>query len=178
MSSRSDSPPDRPLAAALADHYEEIKAFILRKVGCAEFAADVTQDVWIKMATAAPGEPVDNPRAYLYRVAGNLAVDRLRRTARARLSPDPIPETLACDAPSADDALFQRRRLALLRAAVDELPPRCREAFLLHRFAGLSHVETAERLGVSVSMVEKHVRRALAHCRNRLARADENDKKG
>jgi DNA-directed RNA polymerase specialized sigma24 family protein len=56
MSSRTDPCADRPLAVALAKHYEEIKAFILRKVGCAELAADVTQDAWVKMATATPGD--------------------------------------------------------------------------------------------------------------------------
>ena len=184
MSSRSDSCPDRPLAAALAKHYEEIKAFIRRKVGCADLAADVAQDAWVKLATATPAQPVDNPRAYLYRVASNMAVDSLRQTqsAQRRLSPDPIPETLAGDEPAADDAVLQRQRLALLRAAVNELPPRCREVFLLHRFAGLSHADIAARLGITVSMVEKHMRRALAHCRDTLARADdpspENVKKG
>lgn len=169
---RSDTPPDRPLAAALASHYEEIKAFILRKVGCADLAADVTQDAWVKMATTPPGEPVDNPRAYLYRVAGNLASDRLRQAAlRARLNADVPPEGDGAAGLTPERVAAGRQEYAVLLAAVEELPEKCRAAFLLYRGRGLSMREVAEALDISPKTVEKHVARAMLHCRARLAAA-------
>jgi RNA polymerase sigma factor (sigma-70 family) len=172
MSSRTDPCADRPLAVALAKHYEEIKAFILRKVGCAELAADVTQDAWVKMATATPGEPIDNPRAYLYRVAGNLAVDRLRQTAlRARLDADVAPEGAAATGLTPERVAAGRQEYAVLLAAVEELPEKCRAAFLLYRGRGMSMREVAETLDISPKTVEKHVARAMLHCRARLAAA-------
>lgn len=171
-SSRSDTPPDRPLAAALASHYEEIKAFILRKVGCADLAADVAQDAWVKMATTTPGEPIENPRAYLYRVAGNLASDRLRQAAlRARLDGDVPPEGDAAAGLTPERVAAGRQEYAVLLAAVEELPEKCRAAFLLYRGRGLSMREVAEALDISPKTVEKHVARAMLHCRARLAAA-------
>jgi RNA polymerase sigma-70 factor (ECF subfamily) len=65
-------------------------------------------------------------------------------------------------------SIEQRERLALLRGAIDELPPRCREVFVLHKLDGLSHADVADRLGISRNMVEKHVIRAMRHFRDRL----------
>lgn len=153
-------------------HYEEIKAFILRKVGCAELAADVTQDAWIKMATATSQDPIDNPRAYLYRVAGNLAIDRLRQSAlRARLDADVPPEGDGSAGLTPERVAAGRQEYAVLLAAVEELPEKCRAAFLLYRGRGLSMREVAERLDISPKTVEKHVARAMLHCRARLAAA-------
>jgi len=172
MSSRTDPCVDRPLAAALAKHYEEIKAFIRRKVGCAELAADVAQDAWVKMAMAAPGEPVDNPRAYLFRVASNLAADRLRQTAlHARLDAAAPVQADAAAGLSPERVAAGRQEYAVLLAAVEELPEKCRAAFLLYRGRGMSMREVADALDISPKTVEKHIARAMLHCRARLAAA-------
>lgn len=164
------------LLALVQVHYQDLLRLLTRRLGCASLAADVVQDLCVRLrelggdASAA----IANPRAYLFRMAGNLATDHQRRARaiRRHLSPDPVPDALACDRPTADDVLHQRQRLLALRAAIDALPPRCREVFLLHRFTGLSHPEIARRLGISVSMVEKHVQRAMAQCRDHLRRLD------
>lgn len=67
----------------------------------------------------------------------------------------------------------QQQRLSHLAAALAELPPRRREAFVLHKFDGLSQVEVAERMGISLSMVEKHIASALLHCKRRLGQGGE-----
>jgi RNA polymerase sigma factor (sigma-70 family) len=72
--------------------------------------------------------------------------------------------------PSPDKALETRQRLALLQAALGELPPSCRDALLLSRVEKLTHAEVAERLGVSCSMVSKNIMRALRHCERRVPR--------
>jgi len=61
-----------------------------------------------------------------------------------------------------------RYRLRILAAAVDDLPPRCREVFLMSRLDGLGNGEIAGRLGISRNMVEKHIIKAMMHCRRRL----------
>ena len=63
-----------------------------------------------------------------------------------------------------------RANLEAVRAALDELPPSCRDALLLSRVAELTHAEVAERLGVSCSMVSKNIMRALRHCERRVPR--------
>jgi RNA polymerase sigma-70 factor (ECF subfamily) len=69
-------------------------------------------------------------------------------------------------------SVYAQQRLTLLQQAIAELPPRCKQVFLLHKFEHHSHAAIAEMLGISVNMVEKHVMRALAHCRQRLADLD------
>ena len=62
-----------------------------------------------------------------------------------------------------------REELAIMRTIILELSPRCRQAFLLVRLEGLSHREVAAEMGLSQTMVRKHLARALSHIQTRLA---------
>ena len=59
----------------------------------------------------------------------------------------------------------QQQRLHLLASALEDLPPKRKQAFVLHKFDGLSQAAVAERMGISLSMVEKHIASAMLHCR-------------
>ena len=65
-------------------------------------------------------------------------------------------------------AAKEEQELAIIRQAIAELNPTCRQVFILHRFGNATYGQIAERLGVSVSMIEKHVSAALAHLKSRL----------
>lgn len=154
----------------LIAHYEELTGYLTRRFGSAGTASDTLHDIYIRLQRLRTVPELDNPRAYLFRVANNVALDRLRVAQRAerRLAPGELAAEQPSPAATADVALERRQRLRLLAQAIAELPPRCREAFLMHKLDGLSHAQVAERLGISRSMVEKHVMKALAHCRDRL----------
>lgn len=147
-------------------------------------AEDVIQETWIRASTTTTDLP-DNPRAYLYRMASNVAVDHIRRqkawereekaydgyeaeSSREQLDqlPSPIPDLI--------DTIISRQGLAILDAAVRELPDKCREVFLLYRGHGLSMREVAIHLSISEKTVEKHIARAMLHCRKRLRDAGRN----
>lgn len=159
------------LFSDFARNYEELVRRVMRRVGSRATATDVVQDTFLRLQAAPQSGEITNPTAYLFRVADNLAIDHLRQeTSRARMVvPHPDYEHVAAAEASPEHALDYKQRLRLLEAAIAELPPKCREVFLLHKFDGLSHGEIAERLGITKSMVEKHVMKALAHCRDRLA---------
>ena len=70
------------LITAFEAHYEELKVFVRRRVRCPAMAADIVQETYVRAVTAKTPPRVDNPRAFLYRVAGNLAIDHLRREQR------------------------------------------------------------------------------------------------
>jgi RNA polymerase sigma-70 factor (ECF subfamily) len=171
---RKPAEPQSDVATAVLKHYEELRAFIRRKVGCPATAADLLQETYLRVATANAGASIENQRAYVYRVAGNLVTDHLRQNlARGRIvGPDAIPEALPDLAPNAERSLSAKQRLSSLKAAVDELPPRCRTVFVMRRFQDIGQDEIASRLGISRNMVEKHLRHALAHCARRLAELD------
>jgi RNA polymerase sigma-70 factor (ECF subfamily) len=94
---------------------------------------------------------------WLYRVAANLCIDRIRR--RRRMSPEAPPD-LADDAPSALAVMAGADRSAALRGALDDLPERQRQALMLRHFADLSNPEIAARMELSVEAVESLTARA------------------
>lgn len=166
-------PNDSKLFAELAICYEDLKTFLTGKLSCPMLAEELVQEIWLRVQRLSPSLVVDHPRAYLFKMAANLAIDHLRsEKARARhISPEPVQEDIPCRTPLPDTIIEHQQRLAILCKAVDGLPPRCRQVFMLHKFEGFSHAEIADRLGISRNMVEKHIIRGLSHCRDRLRQA-------
>jgi RNA polymerase sigma factor (sigma-70 family) len=135
---------------------------------------DIGQDAVVRVlhaqdSAADIGVGIENPVRYLFRVARNLFVDAERGRARERLVIDSAADLESRADSSADPEriLAGRERLEQALAVIEDLPPRCREAFRLHRFDGLSYVAIARRMGISPSMVEKHIAEAML----RLVRA-------
>jgi RNA polymerase sigma-70 factor (ECF subfamily) len=163
----------RTLAEAVEAYYEELKSFVIRRAGSPALAADILQETWLRAALARPSAPVGNQRAYLYRVAANVAADHLRREGvdARRLNGDAVLVDLADPAPDPEQVAMARQELDLLYEAVLDLPEKCRAVFLLYRGRGLSMREIAQILGISQKTVEKHIAKAMLHCRERLREA-------
>ncbi|GEQ99317.1 ECF sigma factor [Iodidimonas gelatinilytica] len=136
-------------------------------------AEDVTQDAYVRFLRIRDPGPIGNLAAFIGKSARNLAIDKLRhRKRRAHVEPDmgdASPDDLMAG-PDADPerSLAARQQLDAVRDAINALPPRCRQAFILHRFHGLSYDAIATELGVSKSSVEKYIIRALTACRKRV----------
>jgi len=151
-------------------YYGELLRFLTAKLGCREQAADVVQDTFLRMRGVHDLAGVAQPRAFLYKTALNLTVDLFRRQrirAERMTQLDEIGD-VPSSIPRQDDAVEAKERVRLLHEAIAELPPKCRQVFLLHKFMDLSHADIAARLGISINMVEKHVMKAMAHCRRRI----------
>lgn len=135
----------------------------------ATLAEDVLQDLYIQAGRADVAVQVDNPLGYLFRMANNLYLNRLRAQAshRARDAAwydlHPQQDTGADASPDAEAALSRRQDLEAVLKAVDELPERTRDIFRLHKVEGLAQAEVARRFDISLSAVEKHLGRALKH---------------
>ncbi|QHL91825.1 sigma-70 family RNA polymerase sigma factor [Sphingomonas changnyeongensis] len=151
------------LQAVCLVHRGELLRF-LRARGAGDAAEDLVQDLWIKAAAGATG-PIQDPLAYLYRVANNLMLDRRRAALRAArrdeawtdatggladMSPDPDAET----------ALIARERLRAAEAALADLGDRTETIFRRFRLDGVNQRRIAEEQGLSLSSVEKHLQRA------------------
>ena len=109
---------------------------------------------------------IRSPSSMLFRIAINVAND-LGRSDHVRHASDQCRVDdleLASDSPSPEREISAQHELALLRAAIDELPPKCRQVFLLSRVRRMTYPEIAAHCGISVIMVEKHVSRAIAAC--------------
>lgn len=146
-----------------------------RIVGNGAEAEDVTQRLWFRVQRIEDDPPIVNKRAYLFRLATNLATDQARADHRhvALFEPGEPPEDVPDDHPSVERQMMDRERIRRLEAALEELPLRCRQVLTLRRIDGLSPNDVADRLGISLNAVAKHVRTAVRHCHERMQ--DETD---
>jgi len=142
-----------------------LRRFVRALVESREDAEDVIQEAYLRVLSYSESHEVEHPERLLFSTARHLAVDAHRRQkVRERTAAQyAVLEACSFDFPSADEVVDARQRLKRVEAAVDLLPPRCREAFLLHRLEGMSYSEIATHCGISVSAVEKLIARACLH---------------
>ncbi|HWA60432.1 MAG TPA: sigma-70 family RNA polymerase sigma factor [Caulobacteraceae bacterium] len=164
-------PAPSPLLGAYLQRREDLKRFFALRLRSTEAAEDLVQDMYLKISAVDPAVEIGNPAAFLYRLGGNLMLDRMKAQRRAvardggwrTATVVSIAGEDIADLPSAEDAAASRQRLERLVAALNDLAPAVRRAFRLHKLEGLSHAETATAMGVSRSSVEKYISAALKH---------------
>lgn len=156
-------------------YHRDLVRFVTRIVGSAADAEEIAQDTYLKVSQrGSQTAAIEHPKTYLFAAARNTAMDHAARSRSWLLPHDQsAAEKVAAAEPLPDAVLHHRRRLERMSAALNELPAPCRRAFLLNKLHGMGHAEIARDLDVSVSMVEKHIMRALAHCRDRLREDEE-----
>jgi RNA polymerase sigma-70 factor (ECF subfamily) len=147
----------------------ELLDYLTRKVG-PDDASDLLQETFVRALRHQRFDTVVDPPAFLQRIAANLSLDfaRRRKTETSYLqyvdyfldapSPDATPE----------EALTHKRKSQRLAAAIEALPPRCREVFLMGVFEDIPMSEAARRLRISDRMARKHMANALRRCRAAL----------
>lgn len=135
--------------------------------------ADATQETFLRMLSASRTTLIENPQAYLYRVAQSVAITFSKRSSlESKLfcgfDPDCLP--VADDAPDQERIVDARQTLLIFATAISQLPTRCQQVFILSRLHDYSNGEIAAELGISRNMVEKHIIKALLHCRQLRAK--------
>ncbi|MBO1020472.1 sigma-70 family RNA polymerase sigma factor [Methylobacterium sp. SD274] len=151
----------------------KLQRFLLRLLDNPADAADAMQETYLRLIKALNRTEIEHPPIFLFFVARNVAnslgkrrrfeADLFRQVTDVHLASG-VDETIRTE-----EQVVARQQLRLVAAAIDELPPRCREVFLLSAFDGLANGEIAARLGISRNMVEKHLMKALLHTRRRCA---------
>ena len=139
-----------------------LRRYLTRFLGDANEAQDIAHDAYLRVYPKDGKAPPDNPQAFLYTTARNLAINRLKRR---KIAPFNLQEAHADTAPSPLPGVVQqvmaRQEFGQLEAAIAELPPGCRAVLLLRKVELLSHQEISTRLGIAISTVEKQHARAL-----------------
>ena len=162
------------VAEVIRDHHEALIRFLRRRLSVAEDAYDIAQETYIRMMKYEGSSEIKSPSAMLYRIAVNVANDHGRASlSRFSGSHSQIDDLeLESDLPSAERDLAGQQDLDLLLDAVEQLPPKCKQVFLLSRAHGMTYPEIARHCGISVKMVEKQISRALAHCMRKVGGGD------
>ena len=158
------------LSTLCKEHGASLVRFLTRRLKSVEDAEDIAQAALLRIQKLDDGVSLDNPKAYLFQVANNLAIDNMRRNEILQRYLQ--TESLRSESQNAEGALSPERiyaaqqQLKKVQNAIDGLPLKYRQAFLLHRKNGMSYSEIATEMGVSVSSVEKYILQALRACRH------------
>ncbi|NOU21856.1 MAG: sigma-70 family RNA polymerase sigma factor [Methyloglobulus sp.] len=152
---------------------EELLCFLTRRLKCSEAAADISHETFLRIYQNIKDNPPNNARAMAFRIAINLANDYQRKIkVRNNYNSDTefaiLEEVRPSEMPGPEQIVMAQQQLQRLQAALDELPVECRTAFLLHSVHGFTYPEIAAQLGISRSLVGRHLVKALAHSKQRL----------
>jgi RNA polymerase sigma factor (sigma-70 family) len=144
--------------------------YFRRRVKDAVEAEDLAQEVFLRMLHRGNVADLEDVRAYLFETASSVLLDRARRGAvRHREDHERFdPQAHAGETIPIERVFIGRESLNRASIALLELPERTRTIFILRRVEGMRYAEVAQRLGISVSAVEKHMVRAVAHLTERL----------
>jgi RNA polymerase sigma-70 factor (ECF subfamily) len=155
------------------NHGPALQAFLHRRLRKGPDAAELAQEVYVRMLRIPDMSTVRNPEAYLYAVASNLAKEHARRSppsSRVLDIDDPMVQAQLAELPTYGGDLDHEQRTRRLREVLNQLSPKCRAAVVLQYWHGLSYQEIGLKLGISTNMVKKYLSQALMHCRRRMGR--------
>lgn len=158
---------ERRFDAFVREHRDGLVHFLRHRVVDEADAQDAAQESFTRLLRYVGSQPDSSWKPLLYRIATNVAHDQARKhTTRNGNGHVPLDsDELVSDEPSHDQMVAHDQELALIRAVILELPPKCRQVFLLQRLRGLSYADIAKRCGISRKTVEMHMSRALSALR-------------
>jgi len=159
------------IASLYLNHIVELRRYLTGKVDSAALADDLAHETFARvLATDKPLGGVRQPRALLFCIARHLLIDHYRgKAAHAGLMvPLESCQQQASAMPSPERIVLARQQLAQLRHAIENLPPRCRQAFIRFRFDGIPQKTLAAELSISLNAVEKLLIRAMLVLRQQV----------
>lgn len=149
----------------------DVKRYIQRQLSCQKTSEDLTQETWLRFSRMQSIEHIADIKSFLFRIAGNLTIDYLRRRqVEERVKQESQTIQVQSSTLSPERVVSAQQQYAQLTQAMAELPTQCRVVFTLHRLKGKSYSEIAEILGITEKTVENHILRALKHCRQKVNR--------
>jgi RNA polymerase sigma-70 factor (ECF subfamily) len=165
--------PDAPAGDGRADritrlfseHNESLVRFLSVRLHSVQEAKEVAQEAYVRLLSLDDSGAVSFLRAFLFKTAVNLAVDRMRTRNRQRQAMNAGLCDELREAPTPDHEAAQAEEAEIVRRLIGELPPKCRRAFLLNRIQGEDFPQIAKQMELSERMVRHYVLRATLYCR-------------
>jgi RNA polymerase sigma factor (sigma-70 family) len=158
--STGDSKSDAALVRAFTEHRSGLRA-VARRSGSGD-EEDLVQDAFVRIVERSKTQDISKLDNLLRHVVRCFAIDRIRRKAtRQTFNVDGIGENAVDAAADPERHVMGTQRLRRVMSAIDAMPPKRREVFLLHRVDELTYAQIARQLNVSIKTVEKHVHLAM-----------------
>lgn len=159
----NDDGAEKGLEAAFRSERGRLLAYIRRRVGI-EAAPDLVQEVYVRAVGSPQSRDLANPAGFLQRIARNLLIDLARRSSTSAAALTPFDESRdAASPPEQEWGIEAADLLRTYQAALDGLPEKTRQVFLMHRVDEMSYKAIHKALGISVATVEYHMMKALTH---------------
>lgn len=175
-----NAPPDDEQRARVAlverlfrEHNESLVRFLLARTHSYQEAREVAQEAYVRLLSLDEPGAVSYLRAFLFKTAANIAIDRKRRDdALMRATEQPLFQDFA-DIRTPERRVADAQRLQRLQRLIDAMPAKCRQAFVLNEFYGMDFSAIAQEMRISERMVRKYVVRAMTACRAALDKEEE-----
>lgn len=153
------------------EHARRVQRFLSFRLRNAEDGREATQEVFLRLwRHEQSGSLREAATNYMYSATQSIAADVMRHRGRRpvdRLT-DESPDAIAAPAPSQEDVIYWRRAMARFIAILKTLPETTRQVVVLHHVKDMNYDEIAAELGISRRTVERHIARAVSHCRARM----------
>lgn len=158
---------DVDVGAFVRENHSDLVNFFRHRLAQPQDAADLAQESWSRLLHYRQDQPPASLRSLLFTIARNVLKNHWRWSALHQIeqTTDFTKLDIASEMPSVERQWQARRRLEALEAVVAGMPDKRRTVFLLSRVQGLSNAQVAQRCGISVKMVEKHLATAIIQCR-------------
>jgi RNA polymerase sigma factor (sigma-70 family) len=150
--------------ALYSDHHGWLYGWLCRKLGDSFVAADLAQDVFLRVLLRRQPVQAREPRALLSTIANGLVIEHWRRRELELAWLETLAAMPEPEEPSPESRLIFLETLMEIDRVLDALKPAVRTAFLLAQLDGLSCPQIAERLGVSLATAERYIAKALRSC--------------
>ncbi len=157
-------------AQLIEQHRIELSGYLIKNNHAPDVVADILQDAYIRLVNIKSDTDIKNPRAFLYKIVSNLAIDYYRRNIRteARKEDSDALNNVPDATPSLERQLYSQEKLIFLQQVINELPPKCQQVFIMHKFKHYPYSKIKQELGISESTIVKHMVKAMRHCRERM----------
>jgi RNA polymerase sigma factor (sigma-70 family) len=169
---KPSAPPEQWFKDEVQPHDTSLRAYVRGRFPAVRDVDDVVQESYLRIWQARARHPIQSARAFLFRIARNLALDIVRHDRRSpiKVVTDLSHLFVIDDRPDAAAAASRQQEIALLVDAIDALPARCREIFILRKLRGVSQKDIAARLGLSEQTVQVQAARGLRRVADSLRR--------
>lgn len=167
----STSPRDARLHTQLIETFKEhqkaLLSFFQARTSVFANSDDLLQELFIKISSVERDAEIRYPKAYLFRIANNLIIDTHRKSFQHTVKGCEDIENIPSEI-SPERELQARQRMVTISQALRKLPNKTQHVFYQVKIENVSKADVAESLGISVNMVEKHLRRALQYCKMQI----------
>lgn len=155
------------ITKAFVEQQGPLKSFISRFIRRPQDIDDIAQETFIRAFRAEKRGGIQHPKAYIYRVARNLAFETLTKKSTQLTSyiEDSCDQSLLESKENLEYNMIVSEKLDRVKTAIAEMPPQCQRVFIMHKVYGFKYREISQQLGISVSTVEKHIMTGLKKCR-------------